>query len=547
MAKRSKIGAGPADQPGPDSAATAFERCQQCQAALQETGASAHAAIFNIGRDLFAESNIESLLSLALVRLAETSAAEHIWIALVNPDGDIERDVAHRGTTRDLDMAAVRARRRIMSEVGTSGKTVCARLQDKSSDRGCDPGANQQSYRDFLCLPLFSNGRPIGAIYLEHETPAPFLSRQQCDILHLFAMFISQAVSHAVEREQLASRVNSLEAELRGKYHFEAIIGHDHQMVQILKLISQIAATDTSVLVQGESGTGKELIARAIHFNSHRNTKPFVPINCGGIPKNLLESELFGHVRGAFTGAFQNKVGWFERAHGGTLFLDEISEMPLDLQVRLLRIIQTGEYSRVGSTEIRFCDVRILAASSRDLLTQVHHGAFREDLYYRLNVIDIHLPPLRERKCDILLLARHLLRIYGDKYGKKPLRLSGAVEDALLTCDFPGNVRELENAIQHAVVLAEGDEIELQHLPAGLQPYKAIRPPQFSPFRVAKAQAISTFEREYIAGCLRATRGLVRRAARLAGMDVKNFHTKMKKYGIDPLSFRQAGGDPRQD
>jgi two-component system response regulator HydG len=377
-------------------------------------------------------------------------------------------------------------------------------------------------------------------IYLESRNRNNFFSPPKCSFIGTFADFISYAAYHARERKLLSVRVHELEHELRGKYHFESIIGHDPKMVKILKLISQIAATDATVLIQGESGTGKELVARAIHYNSHRKDKPFVPVNCGGIPEHLLESELFGHVRGAFTGAFKDKIGWFERARNGTIFLDEVSEMSPDLQVRLLRVLQTGEYSKVGSTTINFCNVRILAASSKDLEKLVRQGLFREEVFYRLNVIDSHLPPLRERKDDILLLARHLLRVYGSKYGKPSLKFSPTAEKLLMANDFPGNVRELENAVQHAVVLAEGEVIESHHLPAKIrQQCDGVHDNgRISPFKIAKQKVVATFESEYISECLRKTKGKIRRAAGLAGMDVKNFHTKMKKYAIDVGVFK---------
>ena len=212
------------------------------------------------------------------------------------------------------------------------------------------------------------------------------------------------------------NRIVSGEQELRNNYLFGSIIGHHPKIIEILKLISQVAATDATVLILGESGTGKELVARALFENSQKKDKSFIPINCGGLPENLLESELFGHQKGAFTGAQKDKMGWFERADGGTIFFDEVSEMTGHLQVKLLRILQTGEFSRVGSTEISYCNVRIIAATNKDLQILIKEGTFREDLYYRLNVIDINLPPLRKRRTDIPILIQHYLNLFGKKY-----------------------------------------------------------------------------------------------------------------------------------
>jgi len=323
---------------------------------------------------------------------------------------------------------------------------------------------------------------------------------------------------------------------------FEAIVGCDPKMANILKLVAQIADTDATVLIQGENGTGKELIARALHANSRRKNQPFVPINCGAMPESLLESELFGHVRGAFTGAIKDKVGWFESAAQGTIFFDEVGEMAPALQVKLLRILQTGEYSRVGSTEIRHCKVRIVAATNKDLPTLVRAGAFREDVYYRLNVIDIEIPPLRQRKNDIPLLVCYFLKSFGARYDKTHLQLSPETEVLLLAHDYPGNVRELENIVQRAVVLAEGGEILPHHLPMAVQ-FRGTSAPSSdkpAPFKIAKQRAVQKFEREYIADCLKTAHGNISRAAQTAGIDVKNFYVKMTKYGIDPYLFRKA-------
>jgi transcriptional regulator with PAS, ATPase and Fis domain len=332
----------------------------------------------------------------------------------------------------------------------------------------------------------------------------------------------------------------SVEAKLLSQYHFESIVGHHPKIVEILQLVAQVADTDATVLIQGESGTGKELIARALHENSRRRNKPFVPINCAAIPEHLLESELFGHVRGAFTDATKDGVGWFERADGGTIFLDEVNDMSPALQIGLLRILQTGEYARIGSTKLRYCDVRVIAATSRDLRTLVKEGTFREEVFYRLNIIDIWLPPLRDRKCDIPLLAQHFLNTYGTHYGKPHVRLSEEAETLLLAYDFPGNVRELENMMQRAVILADDSVIAPCHLPADVFRRNTVieSKTHYSTFQAAKERAVERFEREYIVDCLRTTQGNISRAAKSAGIHVTNLHAKMKKYRITAYSFK---------
>lgn len=339
----------------------------------------------------------------------------------------------------------------------------------------------------------------------------------------------------------LENRITDLETKLRIEYHFEVIVGHHPKVVEILRVISKIADTDATVLIQGENGTGKELIAQTLHHNSSRNQKSFIPINCGALTENLLDSELFGHVQGAFTGAVRDKKGYFERANCGTIFLDEISEMSFPLQVKLLRILQTGEYSLVGSSEICHCDVRIIAATNKNLRKLVNAGLFREDLYYRLKVIDLELPPLRERKSDILLLTQHFIKLFSAKYGKGNLKLSRKVGALLLAHDFPGNIRELEHIVQHAIVLVDGNVIEVGHLPRNLLPVENFRSSEerFSTFKLAKRRIVEKFEQEYIIECLKASKGNISCAAKVAGIDVKNFHTKMTKYGIEPHSFKK--------
>jgi transcriptional regulator with PAS, ATPase and Fis domain len=379
-------------------------------------------------------------------------------------------------------------------------------------------------------------------IYLDHRTIGGVFKPDTLAFLYEFTDFISLAAYRALERRRLQDRVQVFEEEFKARYRFEAIVGHHPQMVKILKLIAQIADTKATVLIQGESGTGKELVARAIHDNSRRRDNPFVPINCAALPENLLESELFGYVRGAFTGAIKNKPGWFERANGGTILLDEVGEMSSALQMKLLRFLQTGEFSWVGSTEIRFCDVRIISATSRDLPRLVEEGRFREEVYYRLNVVDLWLPPLRDRKSDIPALSQHFLKMYSTQFGKPSLRLSSEVEALLMAYHFPGNVRELENIIQRAAVLAESEAIEVSHLPARIYAADGGKTMRGEPlgFKLAKQHAIETFERQYLTNCLKASGGNISRAAEMAEIDFKNFYAKMRRLGIDPLVFKKA-------
>jgi DNA-binding NtrC family response regulator len=270
------------------------------------------------------------------------------------------------------------------------------------------------------------------------------------------------AIGRATERQKLKSEVARLRTEVEHRGSFDAgnIVASSPAMHDILQMVERVAPTDAAVLIQGESGTGKELIARAIHQNSPRKNEAFIPINCGALPENLLESELFGHVKGAFTGAHQNKKGLFEEADGGTLFLDEIGEMSPPTQVKLLRVLQDGEVRRVGSNTGVKTDVRIIAATNQNLHANIEDGAFREDLYYRLQVIVLHLPPLRERAEEILPLAEHYLKIYSQKFRKHIEGFSKAAQTALQEYSWPGNIRELINAVERSVILCRGEEVE---------------------------------------------------------------------------------------
>jgi two-component system response regulator HydG len=303
------------------------------------------------------------------------------------------------------------------------------------------------------------------------------------------------------------------------------LLGESEPMQKIYNAIAKAAATPATVLICGESGTGKELVARAIHYNSLRASAPFVPVNCGGIPEGLLESELFGYMKGAFTGATESRAGFFQTADGGTIFLDEISETSLAMQVKLLRVLQDKEVCMVGATRTRKVDVRILAATNKDLLSLVKKGLFREDLYFRLNVIAIDIPPLRERGEDILLIANHFATKFAKEFSKPPLRFSDNALEVLIGYHWPGNVRELENVIQRLVVMTEGDTIDVPDLPS-LMHFKALR-------RLGFNRTLAEVEAEHIRNVLTNADGNKTQAAEILGIDRKTLRAKLKRYSID--------------
>jgi len=356
----------------------------------------------------------------------------------------------------------------------------------------------------------------------------------------LHAEDVLLAIRQGAERKRLLDQNRYLQQTLDQRYGFENIIAKSKKMMGIFEMIRKIADTNTTVLIQGESGTGKELVARAIHFNSRKKAAKFVPLNCGGIPESLLESELFGHTKGAFTGAAAAKQGLFQVADKGTIFLDEVATMPLSTQVKLLRVLQEGVFYPVGATAPVEVDVRVVAAANQDLEQEVKKGTFRQDLYYRLNVIQINLPALRERPEDILLLAHHFLKKYCREQSKDIRDFSPEAAEHLIRYGWPGNVRELENAIEHAVALCNGNIVKIGDIPRHSQ---TIELEQVSlPLDRTMRDARDIFERQYIEGLLKITGGNVTKAAVMAGMARQNLQLKLKEFGISSRAFSYKNG-----
>ncbi|MBN2496518.1 MAG: sigma-54-dependent Fis family transcriptional regulator [Deltaproteobacteria bacterium] len=353
-------------------------------------------------------------------------------------------------------------------------------------------------------------------------------------------------VLKAARHKRLVERNRELESLLDVQGSFEGFVGQSAQMRKVFELIEGVAYSASTVLIQGESGTGKELVARAVHHRSPRRSCPFVAINCTALTDTLLESELFGHEKGAFTGATCTKRGLFEVCDGGSIFLDEIGGVPAATQVKLLRVLQEGEMKRVGSNEIRRVDVRVIAATNMDLAKAKREGTFREDLFYRLNVITIELPPLRERAGDVPLLALHFMRKHNQRTGKSLVGIQPQTMALLEGHSWPGNVRELENVIERAVVLGRGPEIAMADLPESLRRVRTVASRSelsFAdlPFREARQMAMGDFEQRYLVEVLGRSDGNVSQAARLAGMDRSNFKRVMKKHGVQPDQFANRG------
>lgn len=489
--------------------------------------------LLKVGKEILAELDLDRVLTAAMDHLIEISGAERGIIVLFDEQGEPLFQTARRLEKKDLEHPEFQISRTIIDKVKSARQPIY--LPNAMEDAALQKSKSVDLLHilSVICLPLMQGEEIFGVIYLDNRTVQGAFKPDTFTFVQSFTDFISLAAHHVLECRRLHDRQQALEDELRTRCDFNAIIGHSPKMLQVLEMISQITDTTAPVLIEGESGTGKELVAQAIHHNSHRRDQPLLCLNCAAFPENLLESEFFGHERGAFTGAYKRHKGMFERADGGTIFLDEIDEMSPALQVKLLRVIQYGEFSPLGSDEIKHCDVRIVASCKQPLLKLAEAGKFRPDLFYRLNVFCIKMPPLRERNADILLLVEYFLESACRQMQKAVPQFSRAAKQALQAYSYPGNVRELENILRRAAILCRGDTIELEHLPEELRTSHLIDEKGRSlSFKQAKEKAVADFERRYLQQVLDECRGVISKAAELAGMHTKNFHQKLVKYGI---------------
>ncbi len=390
----------------------------------------------------------------------------------------------------------------------------------------------------FLCVPILLDQSTAGTLAVEIRVAPERDAERMVKVMRIAASMISQALRIQrlidLERQRLVEENTQLREELRERYEFSNIVGNSGPMRQVYEQVAQVVGTTATVLVRGESGTGKELIAHALHHHSPRAGKPFIRVNCAALPETLVESELFGYERGAFTGAHARRKGRFEQADGGTLFLDEIGELSPATQAKLLRVLQEREFERLGGNQTVRVDVRLITATSKDLEKALADGAFREDLYYRLNVFTICVPPLRERKSDVLLLADHFVEKYARLHSRNIKRISTPAIDMMMSYHWPGNVRELENTIERAVLVADGDVIHGHHLTPTLQTAEA----SGTVVSRSLSEAVGAFESNLIQDALKSTRGNRARAARLLSTTERILNYKVRRYGIDPGRFR---------
>src|SRR5256714_6890207 len=429
----------------------------------------------------------------------------------------------------------------ITGQVGQSGKPIVVPRVSKEPEflnrmpRRADIPRYELS---FICVPIIVQRQTVGTLAVDLKFKAERDYESSVKFFGIVSSMIAQAlnVQRLVEEERrrLVDENTPLRQELRERYDFSNIIGTSGPTREMYEQVAQVAQTNTTVLIRGEAGTGKEPIPHAIHYNSLRAKKPFVKVSCAALPESLIEAELFGHEKGAFTGAESRKKGRFELAEGGTLFLDEIGDINLSTQVKLLRVLQEREFERVGGTETVRVNVRVLTATNKDMEQALAQGTFREDLYYRLNVFTIFVPPLRDRKADLLLLADHFLEKFSREHGKSIKRISTPAIDMLVSYHWPGNVREMENALERAVLMCEGQVVHAHHLPPSLQTAEA----SGTITRVSLADAVVAYEKDLIQDALKTTRGNRAKAARLLDATERILNYKIKKYSVDVRRFK---------
>ncbi|MFO8085065.1 MAG: sigma 54-interacting transcriptional regulator, partial [Desulfobacterales bacterium] len=463
-------------------------------------------------------------------------------ITILHPLRDeISIEVAHGLSKSAMQRGKYKLGEGITGRVIETGKAVTIPKISQEPlflDRTASRKTNQDKELSFICVPVKKGSQVIGALSVDMPFDESYSLKDGEKLMSVIATMVARHVINLetirLEKEHLREENIRLRNELKNRYRITDIIGNSNKMREVYQMISQVSKSNATVLIRGESGTGKELVANSIHYNSLRSKGAFVKVNCSALPANLIESELFGHEKGAFTGAIKQKPGKFEMANKGTIFLDEIGSVGIEVQVKLLRILQEKEFERVGGYHTIKTDVRVITATNKNLEEAVEDNTFRHDLYYRLNVFPIYIPPLRERKTDILLLVDHFLEKYARENHKTIRRFSTPAIDMLMDYHWPGNVRELENCIERAVLLCEEGVIHSYHLPPTLQTgTESDTLPALS-----LEDAVANLEKEMIIDALKNTRGNITLSAELLKTTVRKFSYKANKYNVDYRHYR---------
>jgi len=500
--------------------------------------------LYHISQAMAHRREISTLFQEVFDILEKEMAMSYGTLTLRRPDTDVFVIEASRGLT-----AAERARGQYRFGEGITGSVAKSGRPEVVRDIRNDPRflnrtrARKNEATAFICVPIIHQRQVIGTISINRPTAEEDALSKDLDFLVIVANLLAEAVASI--REQLHEQENlkveneRLRRQLGDRYQPHNLVGNSKEMRSVYDQIAQVADSMATVLIRGESGTGKELVARAIHFGSSRRHNPFVSVNCAALPENLIESELFGHEKGAFTGAAQQRRGRFELANGGTLFLDEIGDISPAVQVRLLRVLQERCFERVGGDKTLSVNVRVIAATSRNLEEAIRNGRFREDLYYRLNVFPILLPPLRERRSDIILLADFFLQKYNAAYGKRLKRISTTAINMMMAYHWPGNVRELENCLERAVLTSTDDVVHGYSLPPSLQTSEATNTSLLPEAGASLETMVESFEREIIVDALKRNRGIAAAAARHLQTTQRIINYRIRHLGIVPQDYRQ--------
>lgn len=490
---------------------------------------------------------LREMLPPVLKALAQHMGLEHGTLTLLNRQtGDIFIEVAHGVSDQMARRGRYRLGEGITGKVVQSGEVAVVPKVSESplflnrTQRMKEPGEPKKGELElsFICVPVRAGNETLGALSVDRPYSPEVDLEEDVRLLQIVASMLAQAVkirrAAEEEKERLEQENERLRAQLKDRFRPSNIVGNSHEMQEVYDQIAMVSSSNTSVLILGETGTGKELVAQAMHYDSDRSARPFVKVHCAALPESLIESELFGHVKGAFTGAISDRRGRFEMADGGTLFLDEVGEIPPSIQIKLLRVLQEREFEPVGGTKTIGVNVRLIAATNKDLAAEAAQGSFREDLFYRLSVFPIHVPALRKRKSDVVLLADHFIERYARANRRAVRRLSSAAIDMLMSYHWPGNVRELESCVERAVLVAEGDVIHPYHLPPTLQTAEVAD-------GVGSLDSLSyrvdAFERDLIRDALKSCRGNVSAAAKSLQSTPRIIAYKVKKFGIDPKAY----------